>query len=293
MGTCGRVFEQPGAISALKLSKTDDNQLWNDYIMHSRVFHGFSVLPQITKLYVPEVYYFAAASDDEWWSKREPLFPVHSRGRNVLCTERILPLPQPIRNKLIETFCPSQLKEKALADLSNNDCLARVYLGKRQENNSRAKPLPLFTLRNFNLRLDQMEGIGLRRLPEFSNRMGMALAGMHCKVGIDADDVEFVLGSSPTYSDGLRPLSPEQFSGLGPNSSTWKQVNARPNFLKRQTRLWLLDFNRCKDITRDSNGVDMAVRAFYRNDPYFPRPLGTGTTECELWDAFVEGYLAI
>ncbi len=52
----------------------------------------------------------------------------------------------------------------------------------------------------------------------------------------------------------------------------------------------MLDFNQCKDITKDKEGVKQAVQAFYRNDPYFPRPLSNISTDCNLWTVFAEGY---
>jgi hypothetical protein len=55
----------------------------------------------------------------------------------------------------------------------------------------------------------------------------------------------------------------------------------------------MLDFNRCKNITKDEQGVKQAVHAFYRNDPYFPRPLSSVSADHKLWDAFVEGYMAV
>jgi len=286
-GTCGKVFEQLGSIFALKVSKYDNNSLWNDYQMHTRIVNGFSGLEQLKDLHIPRVFYFVNSNDEEWWMEHEGKFPAEPQENhhNVLCTERILPLPKVIRNTLIDEFCPDHLKEKARTEPSNKDCLARVYLGKRK-NKDRIKPPMFFSLRNFNLHLDQLEGAkvhGLARL------MGMALAVMHWKVGIDADDVEFVFGSSPTYPTELCPLSPSQVSSLPENTSTWKQAN----FKKRAIHLWMLDFNRCKNITRDEQGLKLAVQAFYRNDPYFPRPLSSTSIDRELWDTFVEEYVAM
>lgn len=122
-------------------------------------------------------------------------------------------------------------------------------------------------------------------------RMASALAVMHWKVGIDADDVEFVLGPSPSEPK-LQPISPTndeiKFDNL---PSTWKEAGV-PYSKKRGTRMWLLDFNRCKDMKKDMNGVRQAVRAFYRNDPYFPRPLSDSEMENRVWGVFSASYLA-
>ena len=193
------VFEQLGSIFALKVAKADNNSLWNDYQMHTRVVNGFSGLEQLKDLHIPRVFYFVNSNDEEWWMEREGKFPeLQENHHNVLCTERILPLPEAIRNMLIDEFCPDHLKEKARTEPSNKDCLARVYLGKRKDKD-RIKPLMFFSLRNFNLHLDQLEEVKVHGLVGIARLMGMALAVMHWQIGIDVDNVEFVLGFSPMY----------------------------------------------------------------------------------------------
>jgi hypothetical protein len=54
-----------------------------------------------------------------------------------------------------------------------------------------------FSLRNFCLFLDQIEDLALDP-SEYAEAMADALAIMHWSAGIDANDVEFVLGSLPT-----------------------------------------------------------------------------------------------
>jgi len=36
--------------------------------------------------------------------------------------------------------------------------------------------------------------------------------------------------------------------------------------------VWLFDFDCCKDMSQNEAGVEQAVAAFYRNDPFLPRP---------------------
>src|SRR5437016_6933116 len=146
--------------------------LWNE--MHTRVVNGFSGLKQLKDLHIPRVFYFVNTSDEEWWMEHGGKFPTELQGnrRNVLCTERILPLPEVIRNTLIDAFCTDHLKEKARAEPSNKDCLARVYLGKRKDKD-RIKPLMFFSLRNFNLHLDQFEEAKVHGLGEIARLMGM------------------------------------------------------------------------------------------------------------------------
>lgn len=132
------------------------------------------------------------------------------------------------------------------------------------------------------MHLDQFEELGSNMVDDMAALMASALAVLHWKVGIDAEDVEFVLGSSPSEPklQSISPTNDEIKSGNLP--STWKEAGV-PNFKKQGTRMWLLDFNQCKDMKKDMDGVRQAVRAFYHNDPYFKRPLGDLEMEKRAW----------
>jgi hypothetical protein len=196
-GTCGTVFEIPGTTFALKVAKTDSDALWNDFTMHMRVLSHFYDLPVISsEIHVPRCHWYASATDDEWWGENLERFPREFQSRsNVICCERILPIPKIIRESLIDEYCPVDLQTKAKSDPSNKDCLIRLYVGKRREPRSSR----FFTLRNFLLHIDQMEDLE-HDIDGISTNTADALAVLHWRVKIDADDVEFVLGSAPTRS---------------------------------------------------------------------------------------------
>ncbi|OQE15524.1 hypothetical protein PENFLA_c031G00161 [Penicillium flavigenum] len=78
--------------------------------------------------------------------------------------------------------------------------------------------------------------------------MAEALAMLHWIAGIDANDVEFVLAPC--------------------NGNDGATIN---NVLGRHS-MWMLDFDLCRNMTMDENGVGKAVKAFWRNDPSYPRP---------------------
>lgn len=296
-GTCGKVFEQVGTNSVLKLANTEnDSGLWNDYKMHARVVKALSDEPSLHDLHIPEIYYYASLCDEKWWDKHKVNLPEHYRiePRSVLCTERIPPVPKRMRDYLINEFCPENIKDTARAAPANKDCLARVYLGKREE--KRTKPLTVFSLRNFNLNLDRIERVGVEGIEDIANLIGRALAIMHWKAGIDADDVEFVFGSPPTYriTPSLRPSEIASLPSI-PQSTWRKDLRSPANSKRRVMQLWLLDFNRCKNLRRNEAGVKQAVRSFFRNDPYFPRPTSANVNAnaqgANIWEKFVEGYM--
>jgi hypothetical protein len=132
-------------------AKTDSDALWNDFTMHMRVFSEFNSLRWISsEVHVPRCHWFASVNDDEWWSDNLEKFPkIYQSRNNVLCSERILPLPKVTRETLIDKYCPVNLRTEVKSDPSNRDCLVRLYFGKRRE-----RPSRFFTLRNFLLHVD-------------------------------------------------------------------------------------------------------------------------------------------
>ncbi|ODM18941.1 hypothetical protein SI65_05558 [Aspergillus cristatus] len=96
----------------------------------------------------------------------------------------------------------------------------------------RKEPSKFISLRNYPFHVDQMEDIGL---PACDMSYG--------------NDVEFVLAPP----DGQR------------------QEDTMPNILGEHT-MWMLDFDLCRDMSMDEAGVQKAVRAYWRNDPFYPRP---------------------
>ncbi|RMZ89719.1 hypothetical protein DV736_g3057, partial [Chaetothyriales sp. CBS 134916] len=182
----------------------------------------------------------------------------------MIQAERIFPIPQIIRESLIDLYCLGALKRGAKASKANEDCLIRLYLGKDTE----ARPSKVFSPRNFRLHQDQMERLGLD-LTLFAEAMGQGLAIFHWIAGTGGHDIEFVLELDNMTPDSmLRPKT----RGL--------------NFQKLLIHIWCLDFNQVRRITFDLVGVEMCVEAFFANDPYYPRP-----GSAELWTIFSYAYL--
>ncbi|KAJ5901786.1 exodeoxyribonuclease iii xth [Penicillium taxi] len=295
-GTCGKVFSRDGSTDVYKLAIDDSDELWNDYGMHTKVLEAFARHPSmVSEVHVPQVDFFISMAHGgdisaEWWQTHGPLFPPDTANvpNNVLKSERILPLPSKIRACLIRHYCHHSLREAAWRSPGNKDCLVRLYLGKRRDISRR--PPRMFNLRNYNMHLDQMEELKLDT-STYAKYMGRALAIMYWEAGIDGNDVEFVLGSAPTYSVSS-PLTSTEIADLPKNSTTVPLVRKIYDFRKRFVYLWILDFNKCRTITMDEVGVKQAVRAFYRNDPYFPRPLTKKASDQLLWDELRDAYLS-
>jgi hypothetical protein len=91
---------------------------------------------------------------------------------------------------------------------------------------------------------------------------------MYWGAGVDLDDVEFVLAPPRSMSS--------------------------PTFLSEylgEHVMWILDFDRVKHMSMDGDGLEQACAAFFRNDPYYPRPGGTEAADDELWEAFKARFL--
>ncbi|MCJ1245080.1 hypothetical protein MMC30_002281 [Trapelia coarctata] len=300
-GTCGTVFEIPNSLEVVKRAKTGyEAALWNDHICHRIVLECIGRNSDLFGggLHVSKSRSFVRANDGHNWRKLAANFPQDYRSRSALYfSERILPVPKSVRSALIDEYFPEEVRSEAKATEANKDCLIRVYLGRRRDPN-RLIPTRV-SLRNYNLHLDQMEELGLDT-KSFAATMARALAVMHWDAGIDTDDVEFVLGSSPTTishtSHSLFDLAVEQ----GP-ISTLKDADVHT----KAVSMWLLDFNRCQririhggkwDLPSDEDerhkGLEMAFDSFFRNDPYYPRPLSSNVHEKMLWQTFCDAYVS-
>lgn len=104
----------------------------------------------------------------------------------------------------------------------------------------------------------------------YAETMAEALAIMNWGAGIDANDVEFVLAP--------------------PRREHVPEGVFRSEFLGTHC-LWILDFDCCRAMTMDEAGLEQACKAFYRNDPYYPRPGSGEVVQGELWEIFKNKFL--
>lgn len=296
-GSIGKVFEHPGTVWAYKLPLTDDSsKLWNNYIMNRRIEESFEQLgPLAGQVEIPRAVWYAKSTTDDFWNQNLDRFPWSNefpcRPRDVLCVERIFPLPKPTRDGLIELYCPPNGREMAKAHPANKDCLLRPILGRKRQ--SSGSKLNVFSLRNFKLHLDQIQKLNLD-IHDLSFALADALAMLHWHTRIDAMDVEFVLGSSPQEDQKIRRTVPlDRLLNSNAPTSTFEYVtNSNANFSKRVTSLWLLDFDACSSITMDVEGVRMASKAFIETEAYYPRPNSMDPFGQQLWVDFGNRYIA-
>lgn len=289
-GSIGAVYEHPGTVRCYKLPLLDDStKLWNNYQIHTAVHEAFTNARHLDiAVRIPEMYWYANNRTSGFWEENLDKFPFTptfpKKARDALCMERVLPLPRPLRHLLIDRYCPSD-KDEAKSYGPNQDCLVRPILGRRRFGSGKIG----FSLRNFRMHLDQFEELGLD-MGEYLVAMADALAVLHCQAKVDANDIEFVIGSAPLdlQSNGAYVASAD-IRNMEPRTSTFELVAAK-DFTNREICLWVLDFDACTTIAHDPAGVQAAVKAFMDTEPYCPRPSNNPQDE-KLWKAFGNRYI--
>jgi hypothetical protein len=195
--------------------------LWSDFLTHFHVYKAFEEQNGL-EFRIPAVYSYVNKDNSTWWDAHRSFFSEHDNfpmPSMALITERIAPLPKIAREALVAQYCPKHLQSAVMADPNNRDCLARIYLGKRRL--ADAPLAPNFTLRNFNLCVDQMLELDLP-VYDYAVAMGEALAVIHWGANTDGYDIEYVLGREATLPyvkdiSTVLGLAPELVAAMPPH----------------------------------------------------------------------------
>lgn len=293
-GQCGSVWSRVGNTKVLKIpnAHTDQDRLWVDACVHKQVQEAFEQAPSVYRqnICIPRMEKWVRPQDVRFWTEYNSFFPSHAGTPNYgLLSERIFALPFPVREAIVDALCPKKFKckkEEILADPINKNCLVRIYLGRRDVE-MRAKSSS-FRLRNFELLVNEMEVLGLDT-SYYAEIMADALAILHWRAGIDGNDVEFILGSSPMSTNPLLAAEMAATDKDGPFGLPGFEFD----FKKRSVHMWLIDFNMCHriDIDDKDRTLDLLTKAFWFNDPYYPRPVSEQPSDVEMWQKFSRRYL--
>ncbi|KXX76577.1 hypothetical protein MMYC01_206644 [Madurella mycetomatis] len=214
------------------------------------------------------------------WAAIIPRLPAESTACEALISERILPFPKQARRLLVQEFWTGNI-ESVVDDKRNDHCLIRPYLGRRRcrrQSGPRTgqSMFKSISLRNYPLHIDQVEHLGLPA-EEYALAMADALAFLHWAAKIDANDIEFVLARPRDMPAAItRPrIGDKEFTPgvLGPHD------------------MWILDFDCCKTLDMNAEGIEVAVERFWRNDPFYPNPDCKCPEDERLWRVFCDRYL--
>lgn len=286
-GQCGTVWALTGTTKVIKIPNEGKlDQLWNDCCTHKQIEEAFQqTLVALRKdINIPKFVEWIHPSNDLFWTGSRFMFPKDLQPTYGFVSSRIFPLPLPVREAIFEAFAPKSIKaNKAsfLSDPENKDCLVRLYLGRRAERPSSN----MFKLRNFDMMVNELEYLRLDTAM-YANMMAHTLAILHWKAKVDANDVEFVLGRSPTAK---MPASAAELKSTNPDDA--KFLGQDLDFHHRSIGIWLLDFNQCKEFPETADGLKQLERSFYFNDPYYPRPISKHPNDVALWSTFKASYL--
>ncbi|KAJ5607268.1 hypothetical protein N7537_003887 [Penicillium hordei] len=290
-GQCGTVYAIVGTDTVAKLpnSPVKVPQLLADFKMHASVKEAMDDVKNLIKLdiHIPKLYSWETPKSKGFWTNNSLHFPKTADAQNfAMISSRVFPLPLLVREAIVDVLCsPSIQKYKLefLAKPENKDCLIRVYLGRRMTNKTNPN-VKSFKLRNFPLHVNEMEDLQLNTCA-FAHVMAQTLAILHWKAGVDGNDIEFILGSSPLLSQ--MPRSDEIT-----DEDEWS-LGDRFDFSHRSISMWLIDFNLCAKFEENPAGLKQIVDAFTWNDPYYPSPELTTAKDKKLWFEFRKRYLEV
>jgi hypothetical protein len=275
-GCCGSIWTSDD--SPTLVTKCEDGNrgrtVQNDQTMHRRILAASTNSNSGLPVSIP-MSYEVIEEDNKWWQQHLERFPNGRSACRAYFQERIPVVPAPIRNLLIERYCPEAIQAAAKASRENEDCLIRVYAGRRRRISG--KPSRFFNLRNYGLHIDQMIDLGLDTTT-IAQTLAVALAHCYWRAKVDANDVEFALAPA------TKPADP---------SIRCFNIAGSEHEHEHELLIWMLDYDCVREMSHDQNGVEQAVQAFYRNDPYFPRPHSYGHTESDLrlWKVFKTQFL--
>ncbi|CVK96468.1 uncharacterized protein FPRN_12421 [Fusarium proliferatum] len=280
-GCCGSVWadadssKDNGTPSCIKREDGDPHRsITNEHFVHQLVVQSLQLNPQHARNFRIPLCRGFLKKDDEGWSLVLPRLPPGSKPRNALLSEKVQPLSEDVRKLLVSEFARGGSDQDAIInDKKNEHCLIRPYLGRRKKDWGDTNRSTFFSLRNLPLHLDRMIELGLD-VQSYAKVMAEGLAFLHWVARIDANDVEFVLARSRSTSHS-HPNSPFDINIFGTHS------------------MWIKDFDCCNPVTMDENGAATAAECFWQNDPYYPRPGSTDTSDQELWCAFKDHFLEV
>lgn len=319
-GTFGAVYEIPGTDIAIKKTLKAPSMLAHELELANEVYQAwnqasfvFNGVEELSGLMLPRVPWYGRdhgieydITKDPWWTQNKDRFPSEDGADKpgaLFFVERIMPLPQIVRENLIRTFFPADKQAAALVAPTNKDCMIRPYLGHQWS--ELGKSIEVETLRNFPLYIDQAHELGMN-VKQIAMDMAMGLATAHWAAGIDMLDAEFVIASRPTRTTTKAvadmPKERARVHGLKLPNGVPPGLFSNLDFRNRAIQLWMLDFDKPKkiefgwinsdDTAEVINKVQTLLDRTLSNDPYYPKAMPDNKADYDVWVAFASTYIA-
>ncbi|KAL7952384.1 zinc finger domain-containing protein [Trichoderma compactum] len=290
-GRCGTVWaarcstcDDHGHLAMKRGDGSTTRSISYEYQVHQKIATAFKG-SNFSSFAIPRSIGFLDVQDNAAWSDVLPRLPSDYTACNAIISEKIVPVNASTRRLLVQKFRPDINVEEIMRSQSNEHCLIRPYLGRRRYHQSEIEAttggsrrrLPALSLRNYPLHLDQMEQLGIDP-SGYAVAMADALAFLHWIAQVDGNDVEFVLAQPRRQSDLSSSTRP---GGIYSNNTA----------IFGPHMMWILDFDLCRDISLDEEGVKKAHKAFWGNDPFFPQPGRGNPADQRLWTIFQDRYI--
>lgn len=128
--------------------------------MHGRILDGFSKGFKPPEARVPGHFRLIRHDEAAFWENELFRFPPDYEPCLALIAQRSPPVPQAVRELLIDRYCLQGLKSTIRESTPDKDCLVRLYLGNRRQHFGTSQ-FESFCLRNEKLYADQIEQLGL------------------------------------------------------------------------------------------------------------------------------------
>ncbi|KAE8356986.1 zinc finger protein-domain-containing protein [Aspergillus coremiiformis] len=235
------------------------------YEMHKKAYESLrdawrngytSQIPR--EINIPKPFASIEANDTKWWRETGHSIPEKIAPCSILVAQYIVPFERKIKTHLIHRLFSSREKKQLNRD---EDFLIRPYLVFRPPGFER----PL-SLHNYPFYLDDMMRFEISKedIISFARTMAVGLAVLHWSGSMDGNGIEFVF--APNIHRRISPVW---------KNERWKYV------------MWMLDFDLVRPISHTKNGMKQAAKAFWDNDPYYPRP-----DNRDLWSDFKDQYLS-
>jgi len=233
-GQCGEIWTRVGSGLVTKTNNPGkEDQLWNDSCMHRLIEDTMRTTPTNLQcdINIPKFDMLVNLTEGFWNDAPEHIRP-DIKSKYGLVSSRIKPITENLRRHIVEAFAPSSANKRAiLTEWENQDCLVRLYLGRRGKRFNRQA----FRLRNFDLMANEMEELQLDT-SNFATVMGKTLAILHWSARVDANDVEFVLGRNPDLKMPASATDCNDSNKGDPCDDTTVEC---------RNVMWLLDFDQC------------------------------------------------
>jgi hypothetical protein len=133
-GCCGSIWTSSD--SPNEVIKREDGSsgrsVQNDQIMHGRVIAAATKYACALPVHKPASYELIEV-DDKWWDSHINLIPSNTTPCRSYKQEHIPAVPFSVRDLLIERYCRADLQATARVSRDNEDCLIRIYTGRRRK----------------------------------------------------------------------------------------------------------------------------------------------------------------